>query len=72
MKLLRPEFVTLLLILSAAPAQAYIGPGMGAGTLAVVFGVIGSIFLAIVALLWYPIKRMMRRMRGSGKAQPGN
>ncbi len=41
-------------------AQAYIGPGVGAGALAAVVGVIGSIFLAIFALVFYPIKRMLK------------
>ncbi len=42
------------------PAYAYIGPGMGAGAIAVVFGVIASILLAFVAILWYPVKRLFK------------
>lgn len=45
-------------------ALAYIGPGVGAGAIAAVFGVIGSIFLAIVAVIYYPIKRMMKSRKG--------
>ncbi len=41
-------------------AEAYIGPGVGAGALTAVFGVIGSIFLAIVAVIYYPIKRLLK------------
>lgn len=41
-------------------AQAYIGPGVGAGALGAVIGVVGAIFLAIFAVLWYPIKRMLK------------
>ncbi|WP_299601541.1 hypothetical protein [uncultured Tateyamaria sp.] len=48
---------------AATPAMAYIGPGMGAGAVAVVFGVIGSIFLAIFAVLYYPIKRTLKNRR---------
>lgn len=51
---------------AATPAMAYIGPGMGAGAVAVVFGVIGSIFLAIFAVLYYPIKRMIKN-RGTSR-----
>lgn len=40
-------------------AQAYIGPGLGAGVLAAIAGVLISIVLAIVALFWYPIKRLL-------------
>lgn len=46
-------------------AQAYIGPGVGAGALGAVIGVIGAIFLAIFAIVWYPVKRMMK-----GKKKP--
>lgn len=54
---------------STSGAMAYIGPGMGAGAVAVVLGVIGSFFLAIFALLYYPIKRLLRRNRTApGKA----
>ena len=41
-------------------ALAYIGPGVGAGAIGAVLGVIGSIFLAIFAVVWYPVKRMMK------------
>jgi len=52
-------------------AHAYIGPGAGAGTIAVVLGVIASVFLAFVAILWYPFKRLIRRMKGT-KDQPAS
>lgn len=42
-------------------AFAYVGPGLGAGTLGVVLGLLGSIFLALFAFFWYPIKRMIFR-----------
>jgi hypothetical protein len=53
------------LALMPAMAQAYIGPGVGAGAIGAVIGVVGSIFLAIFAVLWYPIKRMLK-----GKKKP--
>ena len=48
-----------LVLLQPVAAQAYIGPGVGAGAVAAVLGVLGAIFLAIVAVLYYPIKRVM-------------
>jgi preprotein translocase subunit SecF len=44
-------------------AHAYIGPGIGAGTIAVVLGVLSSIFFAFVGILWYPVKRLLKRKR---------
>jgi hypothetical protein len=59
-----------LVLLQPIAAQAYIGPGVGAGAVAAVLGVLGSIFLAIVAVLYYPIKRMMkgRKPKSAGPA----
>lgn len=56
-------FWLALALLPVTPAQAYIGPGVGAGTLAIVFGIISSIFLAFVGIVWYPIKRLVRRRK---------
>lgn len=53
-------------------ALAYIGPGMGAGAVAVVLGVLGSIFMAVVAVVYYPIKRLIRMWRTKPAAEePG-
>jgi len=52
------------LVFGSQQALAYIGPGMGAGTLGVLLGLIGSVFLAIFAFFWYPIKRLFA---GKGK-----
>jgi len=60
-------YINLLAILLASPAHAYIGPGVGAGAIAVVLGVIASIFLAFVAILWYPLKRLVKGRKTSAK-----
>jgi hypothetical protein len=49
--------------MSAGTAHAYIGPGLGAGVIGTVLGILGSIFLALGAVLYYPVKRFMRRRR---------
>lgn len=53
------------LLVSAGAAHAYVGPGLGLGTLAVVLGVIGSVFIALFALLWYPVKRMFKKRKNT-------
>ena len=60
-------YSTLLIGLISTPAQAYIGPGAGAGTIAIVFGVIASVFLALIAIVWYPLKRLINSRKKSGK-----
>lgn len=70
MKMPTSKFLVLVALFGAfvLPASAYIGPGAGAGAFAVVIGVIASIFLGLFAILWYPIKRMLRKGKSSAKA----
>lgn len=48
---------------AAGDAHAYIGPGLGAGTIGVIIGIIVSVFLAIVGIVWYPFKRLIRKFK---------
>ncbi|OYX44014.1 MAG: hypothetical protein B7Z02_07350 [Rhodobacterales bacterium 32-67-9] len=63
--------MTLALALQPVAALAYIGPGVGAGAIAAVLGVLGSIFLAIVAVLYYPIKRLMKGKKSKSAKTSG-
>ncbi len=58
-------FLTVPLIFVASPAYAYIGPGAGAGTIAVVLGILASILMAFFAILWYPVKRVVKKRRAA-------
>lgn len=62
-------FCALPVFLAASPAAAYLGPGLGAGTLALILGFVASIFLALFAVFWYPIKRLIKgRKKADGTA----
>lgn len=51
-------------LISVAPtASAYLGPGLGMGAIGVILGLLVSVVLAILALFWYPIKRLLRKRR---------
>lgn len=50
-------------ITMAAPAHAYIGPGAGAGTIIVTIGILAAVVMAFFAILWYPLKRAMKKRR---------
>jgi hypothetical protein len=52
-----------LLLVIATPVQAYIGPGMGGGVIAVVLGILGAILIAIFGLIYYPVKRWLKRRK---------
>ena len=59
----------ILLTMIPAIAQAYSGPGVGLGAIGVVLGIVGSVFLMTVSLIWYPVKRMVRGLRQRPAAQ---
>jgi hypothetical protein len=58
-----PVVIALFLVLTPGYALAYIGPGLGLGALGVVLGIVFSVFLAIVGIFWYPIKRLVGKFR---------
>ena len=51
------------LVLIPLSSHAYIGPGMGGGIIAITFGFIAAIFLALFGILYYPIKRVIKKRR---------
>jgi len=63
-------FVVCMSLFQAVPAHAYIGPGAGAGAIAVVFGVLASMFLALAAIVWYPIKRLFKGRQKPASREP--
>ena len=46
---------------------AYIGPGMGGGVIAAIFGIIAAFFLGLWGILYYPIKRAFKNKRKKKK-----
>lgn len=55
-------FASLFFIFSS-PAHAYIGPGLGAGALATVLGVLLAVLMLVVGIIWYPLKRLIRSLK---------
>ena len=41
----------------------YIGPGMGGGVIAAIFGIIAAFFLGLWGILYYPIKRALKKKK---------
>jgi hypothetical protein len=55
-------------VIAPAPAFAYIGPGLGAGAVAVTVGVLGSIVTGILGVIYYPIKRVIKKIKKGREA----
>lgn len=54
----------LFAVSAPAPVFAYMGPGIGVGALGAALGVVASLLLVLISVIWYPLKRLSRRMRG--------
>jgi len=70
----RPLLFSLLatpILLVAPPAAlAYVGPGLGLSAIGSLLALLAAIFVAIFGFLWYPIKRVLRRLRGRDADAP--
>mgnify|MGYP001461256798 CR=1 FL=1 len=66
----RAILLAALLAVCAGPAHAYVGPGLGAGAIGALVGVVGAVLLAVFAVVYYPIKRMLRRRSAPHAAVP--
>ena len=55
------SFFILLIALAFIPiANAYTGPGLGLGIIGTVVGIVFSLLLALLAVFWYPLKRVLK------------
>ena len=54
---------SLALLAVPGTALAYVGPGLGVGAITAFFGAIFAVLLAIVGVVWYPIKRLFGRRK---------
>ena len=45
------------------PSYAYLGPGMGGGFIAAILGFFGAIILGLWGILYYPIKRALKKKK---------
>lgn len=61
---------TFVVATFSSESMAYIGPGAGAGLIATVLGVLAAIVLAVFGVVYYPLKRFLRKWRAR-RAPPG-
>tara|TARA_A100001035_G_C27620571_1_gene425234 strand:+ start:88 stop:315 length:228 start_codon:yes stop_codon:yes gene_type:complete len=61
------HFYFSLILFNLSPLFAYIGPGMGGGVIAAIFGIIAAFFLGLWGILYYPIKRAFKNKKKNKK-----
>jgi hypothetical protein len=57
----------LIALFSATPAIAYVGPGAGIGALGAIIGIIAALFMSVFVIALWPIRKMLRRRRGTAQ-----
>lgn len=55
-------FFALAILTYPTLASAYIGPGLGLGAIAVVLGIVSGLLMLVVGVVWYPLRRFVRRL----------
>ena len=59
----------IIFCLITTPSFAYLGPGIGGGAIAATVGIIVAIFAALFGLIWFPIKRLLRKRKEKKEQQ---
>ena len=54
---------TLVAVFLPTPVLAYIGPSLSGGAVAATLGIVGSILLALFGVIYFPIKRAIKRRK---------
>ena len=66
------KLIILPIFFVSLPIFAYIGPGMGGGVIAAVIGFLAAIILGLWAILYYPIKRALKKRNKTSSDESNN
>ena len=53
----------LFFLFITTSSYAYLGPGVGGGVIAATIGVIVAIIAALFGLIWFPVKRLLKKRK---------
>ena len=56
-------YVLIIFLTLTTNVNAYIGPGIGGGLIASILGIILAVISLIVGILWFPIKRLIKKKK---------
>lgn len=62
-------YISFLLLAFSPGAYAYVGPGLGLGVLGTLLGIIFAILLAIIGMVWYPVKALLKKRKAPAASQ---
>ena len=55
--------LAFILLVQVSPVLAYIGPGAGISVLGSLLGILATIFVAIGAIIFWPLRKFMKRRK---------
>jgi ATP/ADP translocase len=58
--------------LFAVGSYAYVGPGLGLSAIVAFFGVIFAVLMAMLGIIWYPFKRMIKKIKAHRNSNNSN
>lgn len=58
----------LLLSLAIGPLHAYVGPGAGISVLGSLLGILATILVAMAAIIFWPVRKLMKRRKVAAQA----
>lgn len=58
---------TALILFVSTPSYAYLGPGIAGGTILAILGIIFAFIAIIFGLVWFPIKRLIKKIKTNYK-----
>lgn len=61
-------YMCAVFVAAPSSALAYIGPGAGLSAIGTFLAVLGAIVLLIAGFVWYPAKRLLRRLKRTGRS----
>jgi hypothetical protein len=61
--------ILLLFCLITTSSFAYLGPGVGGGVILATIGIIVAIFAALFGLIWFPVKRLLKKRKEKKEQQ---
>ena len=70
--MLKIVFIILYITFISNPSYAYLGPGVGGGVIAATIGIIVAIFVALFGIIWFPMKRLIKKIKENKEKQKDN
>jgi hypothetical protein len=61
--------IVLAALLVPTDAYSYIGPGAALTAIGTLLAVVGVIFFAVLGIVWYPVKRLLRFLRPKARGR---